>query len=226
MWRRVGMILVVWLSGFGRMFAGAGGALSQPSADASTLDSSEQVYISSLALLKMLKHARLRNCDTAAVPPNVLSIILSQFYSKWRFSSSYFRIWVLEYPFCLRSLTISLTLLLVVIMREILTGTLRKQPKKAGTNREATSAKELYPMRFGESRKHLAAFFPVPLSSRICVGQNLVMVEAKVVLAMVVQQYYLSESFDSPKNIYGRLGDQKPVNLDKMSSKRNQIRQM
>ncbi|KAK1397938.1 hypothetical protein POM88_007801 [Heracleum sosnowskyi] len=70
MWRRVGMILVVWLSGFGRMFAGAGGALSQPSADASTLDSSEQVYISSLALLKMLKHARLRNCDTAAVPPN------------------------------------------------------------------------------------------------------------------------------------------------------------
>ncbi|KAK1401505.1 hypothetical protein POM88_001110 [Heracleum sosnowskyi] len=57
MWRRVGMILVVWLSGFGRMFAGAGGALSQPSADAPTLDSPEQVYISSLALLKMLKHA-------------------------------------------------------------------------------------------------------------------------------------------------------------------------
>ncbi|KAK1372823.1 hypothetical protein POM88_029016 [Heracleum sosnowskyi] len=39
-----------------------------------------------------------------------------------------------------RSLTISLTLLLVVLMLEILTGTLRKQPKKAGTNREATSS--------------------------------------------------------------------------------------
>ncbi|KAK1365712.1 hypothetical protein POM88_041273 [Heracleum sosnowskyi] len=70
MWRRVGMILVVWLSGFRRMFACAGGALSHPSADAPTLDSSEQVYISCLALLKMLKHARLRNCDAAAVPPN------------------------------------------------------------------------------------------------------------------------------------------------------------
>ncbi|KAK1356247.1 hypothetical protein POM88_049503 [Heracleum sosnowskyi] len=66
MWRRVGMILVVWLSGFGRMFAGAGGALSHPPADAPTLDSSEQVYISSLALLKMLKHGR------AGVPMEVM----------------------------------------------------------------------------------------------------------------------------------------------------------
>ncbi|PHT51068.1 26S proteasome non-ATPase regulatory subunit 14 [Capsicum baccatum] len=39
-----------------RMFAGAGGALGHPPPDSPTLDSSEQVYISSLALLKMLKH--------------------------------------------------------------------------------------------------------------------------------------------------------------------------
>ncbi|KAJ8751305.1 hypothetical protein K2173_016487 [Erythroxylum novogranatense] len=38
------------------MFAGAGGALGHPPPDSPTLDSSEQVYISSLALLKMLKH--------------------------------------------------------------------------------------------------------------------------------------------------------------------------
>lgn len=39
-----------------RMFAGAGGGLGHPPPDSPTLDSSEQVYISSLALLKMLKH--------------------------------------------------------------------------------------------------------------------------------------------------------------------------
>ena len=39
-----------------RMFAGAGGALGHPPPDSPTLDSSELVYISSLALLKMLKH--------------------------------------------------------------------------------------------------------------------------------------------------------------------------
>ncbi|KAL8128186.1 cytochrome P450 734A1-like [Apium graveolens] len=55
-------------------------------------------------------------------------------------------------------------------------------------------AKEFNPMRFGESRKHLAAFFPFSLGSRICVGQNLAMLEAKVVLAMIVQRYYLEVS--------------------------------
>jgi len=40
------------------MFAGAGGALGHPPPDSPTLDSSEQVYISSLALLKMLKHGK------------------------------------------------------------------------------------------------------------------------------------------------------------------------
>lgn len=42
-----------------RMFAGAGGGLGHPPPDSPTLDSSEQVYISSLALLKMLKHGEL-----------------------------------------------------------------------------------------------------------------------------------------------------------------------
>lgn len=41
------------------MFAGAGGALGHPPPDSPTLDSSEQVYISSLALLKMLKHGKI-----------------------------------------------------------------------------------------------------------------------------------------------------------------------
>ncbi|KAK8489373.1 hypothetical protein V6N11_082703 [Hibiscus sabdariffa] len=40
------------------MFAGAGGALGYPPLDSPTLYSSEQVYISSLFLLKMLKHER------------------------------------------------------------------------------------------------------------------------------------------------------------------------
>ena len=38
------------------MFAGAGGGLGHPPPDSPTLDSSEQVYIPSVALLKMLKH--------------------------------------------------------------------------------------------------------------------------------------------------------------------------
>ncbi|KAL9273817.1 26S proteasome non-ATPase regulatory subunit 14-like protein [Drosera capensis] len=43
-----------------RMFAG--GALGHPPLDSPTLDTSEQVYISSLALLKMLKHGKESGC--------------------------------------------------------------------------------------------------------------------------------------------------------------------
>lgn len=50
-------------------------------------------------------------------------------------------------------------------------------------------ANEFNPLRFVESRKHLASFFPFGLGPRICVGQNLAMVEAKVVLAMIVKQF-------------------------------------
>ncbi|KAL8095228.1 26S proteasome non-ATPase regulatory subunit 14 homolog [Apium graveolens] len=60
-----------------RMFAGAGGALSHPPADAPTLDSSEQVYISSLALLKMLKHGR------AGVPMEVMGLMLGEFVDEY-----------------------------------------------------------------------------------------------------------------------------------------------
>ncbi|XP_068657085.1 cytochrome P450 734A1-like [Aristolochia californica] len=53
-------------------------------------------------------------------------------------------------------------------------------------------SEEFNPQRFEEPRKHLAAFFPFGLGSRICVGQNLAMVEAKVVVAMVLQRFILS----------------------------------
>ncbi|XP_009790069.1 cytochrome P450 734A1 [Nicotiana tabacum] len=50
-------------------------------------------------------------------------------------------------------------------------------------------AHEFNPLRFSEPRKHLASFFPFGLGPRICVGQNLALVEAKVVLAMIIRQY-------------------------------------
>ncbi|XP_022866311.1 cytochrome P450 734A1 [Olea europaea var. sylvestris] len=50
-------------------------------------------------------------------------------------------------------------------------------------------ANEFNPLRFAGPRKHLASFFPFSLGARICVGQNLAIVEAKVVLAMIIQQY-------------------------------------
>ncbi|XWS14671.1 hypothetical protein CRYUN_Cryun35bG0029300 [Craigia yunnanensis] len=60
-----------------RMFAGAGGALGHPPRDSPTLDSSEQVYISSLALLKMLKHGR------AGVPMEVMGLMLGEFVDEY-----------------------------------------------------------------------------------------------------------------------------------------------
>ncbi|GLU04293.1 hypothetical protein SLE2022_214520 [Rubroshorea leprosula] len=60
------------------MFAGAGGALGgHPPPDWPALDSSEQVYISSLALLKMLKHGR------AGVPMEVMGLMLGQFVDEY-----------------------------------------------------------------------------------------------------------------------------------------------
>ncbi|CAK7322511.1 unnamed protein product [Dovyalis caffra] len=50
-------------------------------------------------------------------------------------------------------------------------------------------ANEFNPMRFNESRKHLATFFPFGLGPRICVGQNLAIFEAKIVLAMIIKDY-------------------------------------
>ncbi|KAF5739397.1 cytochrome P450 734A1-like protein [Tripterygium wilfordii] len=50
-------------------------------------------------------------------------------------------------------------------------------------------ANKFNPLRFKESRKHLASFFPFGLGPRICAGQNLAMLEAKIVLAMIIRQY-------------------------------------
>ena len=50
-------------------------------------------------------------------------------------------------------------------------------------------ANEFNPFRFMEHRKHLASFFPFALSPRICVAKILAMVEAKIVLAMIIQHF-------------------------------------
>jgi len=55
-------------------------------------------------------------------------------------------------------------------------------------------ANEFNPLRFTEARKHFAALFPFGMGARICVGQNLAVVEAKIVLVMILRRYYFSVS--------------------------------
>ncbi|GAA0170939.1 oxygenase [Lithospermum erythrorhizon] len=50
-------------------------------------------------------------------------------------------------------------------------------------------ANEFNPLRFSEPGKPLGAFFPFSLGPRNCVGQNLAMVESKIVLAMIIQHF-------------------------------------
>ncbi|XP_027091871.1 cytochrome P450 734A1 [Coffea arabica] len=50
-------------------------------------------------------------------------------------------------------------------------------------------ANEFNPLRFTEPKRHLGSYFPFGLGPRICVGQNLAMVEAKIILAMIVKQF-------------------------------------
>ncbi|CAK9317226.1 unnamed protein product [Citrullus colocynthis] len=50
-------------------------------------------------------------------------------------------------------------------------------------------ASNFNPMRFSEPRKHLASFLPFGLGPRICVGQHLALIEAKVALAMIIQRF-------------------------------------
>ncbi|KAJ0112415.1 hypothetical protein Patl1_02871 [Pistacia atlantica] len=57
------------------------------------------------------------------------------------------------------------------------------------TNLWGEDANKFNPSRFNESRKHLASFFPFGLGPRVCAGQNLAVVEAKVVLSTIIQRY-------------------------------------
>ncbi|KAK6939440.1 Cytochrome P450 [Dillenia turbinata] len=50
-------------------------------------------------------------------------------------------------------------------------------------------ADEFNPLRFEVPGRHSASFFPFGLGPRICVGQNLAVVEVKIVLAMIVQRF-------------------------------------
>ncbi|XP_020530345.1 cytochrome P450 734A1-like [Amborella trichopoda] len=54
-------------------------------------------------------------------------------------------------------------------------------------------AEDFNPQRFiggpSVARKHMAAFVPFGLGPRICVGQNLALIETKVVLAMLLQRF-------------------------------------
>lgn len=57
-----------------RLSSGLGGmGQGPPSSDGPVVDTAEQVYISSLALLKMLKHGR------AGVPMEVMGLMLGEF---------------------------------------------------------------------------------------------------------------------------------------------------
>ncbi|KNA09474.1 hypothetical protein SOVF_153300 [Spinacia oleracea] len=52
-------------------------------------------------------------------------------------------------------------------------------------------ANKFNPLRFLEPRKHPATFFPFSLGPRVCVGQNLAMIESIIVLAIILRQYVL-----------------------------------
>ncbi|KAI5018402.1 hypothetical protein ZWY2020_043290 [Hordeum vulgare] len=57
------------------------------------------------------------------------------------------------------------------------------------------SAEEFDPSRFADGKSyHLGVYFPFGIGPAICVGQNLAMVEAKLVIAMVLQRFVLDVS--------------------------------
>ena len=58
-----------------------------------------------------------------------------------------------------------------------------------------TDAEEFNPLRFAAGKSyHLGAYLPFGIGPKICVGQNLAMVEAKVALAMTLQRFAFTVS--------------------------------
>lgn len=55
-------------------------------------------------------------------------------------------------------------------------------------------ADKFNPMRFASTGKQLGSFFPFGLGVRICAGQNLAVVEAKVILALVIKRFSFTVS--------------------------------
>ncbi|KAL8134090.1 hypothetical protein AgCh_009238 [Apium graveolens] len=50
-------------------------------------------------------------------------------------------------------------------------------------------ANEFNPARYVEPPMHLGAYFPFGLGGRICIGRNLAMAEAKIILATIIKQF-------------------------------------
>ncbi|KAF9620284.1 hypothetical protein IFM89_011019 [Coptis chinensis] len=55
-------------------------------------------------------------------------------------------------------------------------------------------AENFNPSRFASTRKHLGYFFPFGLGPRICVGQNLAIIEAKIILATIIRRFLFTVS--------------------------------
>ncbi|XP_077233281.1 cytochrome P450 734A1-like [Tasmannia lanceolata] len=55
-------------------------------------------------------------------------------------------------------------------------------------------AEKFNPLRSRETARHLATFFPFGIGPRICPGQNLALVEAKIALAMILQRFTFAVS--------------------------------
>ncbi|XP_015884580.3 cytochrome P450 734A1 [Ziziphus jujuba] len=62
------------------------------------------------------------------------------------------------------------------------------------TNIWGVDADKFNPLRFTESRRHLAWFFPFSFGPRICAGQSLALAETKIALAVMIRQYCFSLS--------------------------------
>lgn len=56
------------------------------------------------------------------------------------------------------------------------------------------------PMRFTKSQKHSSSYFPFGFGPNYCVGQNLALIEMKIVLAMLLQRYSFTVS---PTYVHG-----------------------